>query len=165
MNTVIRSCGADFDSMEIQDALLRHKWDIEKTISYLQKLENAKNPNKRNYERNDEEEYSSYKANGASNGSNNHIVRKKVRKNSGSGDDARKPSERVFDSDDDDSENEEMTDVRMTKERKDVFEFLNNATLLELQSIKSCSLRKAETIIDLRPYCSWIDLVSSITYT
>lgn len=157
----MRACGAEFDSMEIQDALLRCDWDTESTIEHLSNIETSKNPNKRRYEHySDDNTYSASKTNGSSNG-NTHHVKKKVRKNSGSGDEATKPSERVFDSDDDDSDGNEMLEVRMTKERKDVFEFINNATITELQSIKSCSQRKAETIIEIRPFTSWSDLVGS----
>lgn len=155
----MRACGADFDSMEIQDALLRCDWDTEATIEQISNIEINKNPNKRRYDNySDDNSYSAPKSNGSSNGNSYH-AKKKVRKNSGSGEEATKPSERVFDSDDDDSDGNDMLEVKMTKERKDVFEFINNATINELQSIKSCSLRKAEMIIETRPFTSWSDLV------
>lgn len=50
----------------------------------------------------------------------------------------------------------------MTKDRKNVFEFINTASVNELQSVKSCSIRKIELIMELRPFNDWSDLVTKI---
>lgn len=62
----------------------------------------------------------------------------------------------VFDSDD--SENE-VSMQEMTIQRKEVYDFFCNANIGELTSIKSCSIKKAEIIIENRPYRSWEELV------
>ncbi|XP_072394473.1 SWI/SNF-related matrix-associated actin-dependent regulator of chromatin subfamily A containing DEAD/H box 1 homolog [Diabrotica undecimpunctata] len=67
--------------------------------------------------------------------------------------------EKVFDSDED-------SDVEISKEltgdRKKVFDFFQCATINELQLINTCSKKKAEAIIDLRPFADWKDLVTKI---
>lgn len=44
-------------------------------------------------------------------------------------------------------------------DKKKVFEFFENATVNELQLMATCSKKKAEAIVELRPYTGWIDLV------
>lgn len=63
----------------------------------------------------------------------------------------------VFDSDD--SENEGYT-PEMTLQRKEVYDFFNNANIGELTRIKACSTKKAELIIENRPYRNWEELVA-----
>jgi DNA uptake protein ComE-like DNA-binding protein len=80
--------------------------------------------------------------------------KKKARKNSSSDED-QAPQQPVFNSDED--SDYEYTEF-MTKDKKEVHEFFNTATMNELTSIKSCSLRKAEVIVENRPYQNWHDL-------
>lgn len=47
----------------------------------------------------------------------------------------------------------------MTPARQMVLSFYETATMDELLSIPGCSKKKAETIIELRPFSGWIDLV------
>lgn len=47
----------------------------------------------------------------------------------------------------------------MTPQRKKVFNFINTATLSELQQIKGCSEKKASVVLELRPFENWKDLV------
>lgn len=42
-----------------------------------------------------------------------------------------------------------------------VLSFLSSATLEELTSMNGCSKKKAESVINMRPFESWEDLVSS----
>lgn len=63
---------------------------------------------------------------------------------------------RVFDSDED-SDVEISNDL--TGDKRKVFEFFQTATVNELQLMSSCSKKKAEGIVELRPYKGWIDLV------
>lgn len=70
-----------------------------------------------------------------------------------------KPKEKVFDSDEDSD-----CDVTkgMTKDRKNVVDFMNTSTEKELLSVKTCSNRKAEAIMELRPFTSWNDMILKI---
>lgn len=86
-------------------------------------------------------------------------VLKKQRRESDDGGDsegAEYNKHQVFDSDD--SENEGNLQ-EMTIQRKEVYDFFCNANIGELTSIKSCSMKKAEIIIENRPYRSWEELV------
>ncbi|KAK9887995.1 hypothetical protein WA026_000284 [Henosepilachna vigintioctopunctata] len=67
---------------------------------------------------------------------------------------------RVFNSDDDDSDIE-LSD-ELTGDKKNVFDFMQNATITELQLMNSCSKKKAEALIDSRPFNGWIDLVQKL---
>ena len=60
----------------------------------------------------------------------------------------------VYDSED--SDGEESKEI--TGQRKKVFEFMNTATLMELQTVKTLSEKKASLIVDLRPFKDWADL-------
>ena len=46
----------------------------------------------------------------------------------------------------------------MTGQRRKVFEFMNTASLIELQTVKSLSEKKAALIVELRPFKDWVDL-------
>ncbi|GAB0093445.1 SWI/SNF-related matrix-associated actin-dependent regulator of chromatin subfamily A containing DEAD/H box 1 homolog [Sergentomyia squamirostris] len=70
--------------------------------------------------------------------------------------DANQPIDKVFDSDlDSDEENYDV----MSTDRREVLKFMNESTLQELAAIKTCSQKKAQTIIDNRPYQKWNSLV------
>lgn len=60
-------------------------------------------------------------------------------------------------SDDEDSD-AEISD-ELTGDKKKVLEFFETATLSELQLMQYCSKKKAEVLIDSRPFTGWIDLV------
>ena len=47
----------------------------------------------------------------------------------------------------------------MTDDQKKVFDFFNEGTPQELAAIQGCSKKKVESILELRPYLSWQDLV------
>lgn len=64
---------------------------------------------------------------------------------------------RVYNSDDD-SDVEITNDL--TSDKKSVLEFLQKATPNELQLMASCSKKKVEALIELRPFNSWTDLVT-----
>lgn len=50
----------------------------------------------------------------------------------------------------------------MNIQRKEVFDFFNNATLAELTCIRACSMKKAEIIVENRPYRNWDELVTKM---
>ena len=69
----------------------------------------------------------------------------------------------MYDSDDSDDEEESDTYTTATNDkRKNVLDFLQNATEIELKCMQNCSKKKAVAIIEGRPYKTWIDLVSKI---
>lgn len=75
----------------------------------------------------------------------------------GDSDEAEYSKHNVFDSDDSENDGDMM---EMTIQRKEVYDFFNNANVGELTSIKSCSIKKAEIIIENRPYRSWEELTT-----
>lgn len=62
-----------------------------------------------------------------------------------------------FISSDEDSD-VEISDV-LTPEKRNVLDFFQNATPKELELMMSCSKKKAEAIIEYRPFEGWVDLV------
>ena len=49
----------------------------------------------------------------------------------------------------------------LTADKQYVLEFFREATPKELQLMPTCSKKKIETILSLRPFTSWMDLVST----
>lgn len=144
LNQVLRQVPG-LDSMDVQDALHKHDWDTDAAIEDLK----ARPPKtgKRSY------------AAVTPSSQNGNRVKKQRRESEelADSDGAEYDKHNVFDSDD--SENEGYT-PEMTLQRKEVYDFFNNANVGELTSIKSCSLKKAEIIIDNRPYRNWEELVT-----
>ncbi|KAJ8923061.1 hypothetical protein NQ315_001610 [Exocentrus adspersus] len=66
---------------------------------------------------------------------------------------------RVFDSDED---SDVEISNELTGDKKRVFEFFQTATMNELQLMNSCSKKKAEAVIESRPFSGWIDLVQKL---
>jgi len=62
----------------------------------------------------------------------------------------------------DDSDQDISDDL--TGDKKEVLEFLSTATVGELRVMPHCSQKKAEAIIEQRPYTGWKDLVSKTNY-
>lgn len=79
--------------------------------------------------------------------------------NAESDDETARPKDRVFNSDDEDSD--DAPSFHMTKDRREVFNFINKASVNELQQIKSCSLKKIDTILELRPFRDWQHMMQS----
>ena len=145
LNFVLRTVPG-FDSMAVQDVLLKHNWNKDAAVKELQLRPNK--PTKRSYQVD----------NGTPaviNGNRTKKQRRDTEDGDGS-DGAEYSKHNVFDSDD--SENEGYNEG-MTLQRKEVYDFFNNANVGELTSIKSCSLKKAEIIIENRPYRNWEELV------
>ncbi|KAL1456709.1 hypothetical protein WDU94_001417 [Cyamophila willieti] len=77
---------------------------------------------------------------------------------SDSEDDGRYEDKRVFDSDD--SENEGgANNYELTGTRKKVLKFLQKGTMTDLKLIPGITQKKVDTIIQLRPYSTWKDVV------
>lgn len=156
LNFVLKSVSVfGFDSMDVQDVLLKHDWDKDAAVEDLRNR--PPKPVKRTYYQTTTSSY-----NGNQNGSQNGNRVKKPRRDSedvidSDGGGEYNKASNVFESDE--SENEGFT-PEMNIQRKEVHDFFNNANVGELTSIKSCSMKKVEIIIDNRPYRNWEELVS-----
>ena len=131
--------------MDVQDVLLRNGWDAEAAVAELK----SRPPKtvKRTFQ-------------STTMPHQNGNRTKKQRRDSedaGDSDGAEYSKHNVFDSDD--SENEGYQ-TEMTLQRKEVYDFFNNANIVELTSVKSCSMKKAEIITENRPYRNWEELVA-----
>ncbi|XP_059617069.1 SWI/SNF-related matrix-associated actin-dependent regulator of chromatin subfamily A containing DEAD/H box 1 homolog [Phlebotomus argentipes] len=73
--------------------------------------------------------------------------------------DANQPTDKVFDSDMD--SDEEAPDY-MSKDRKAVLKYINESNLQQLVVIKTCSLKKAQALVESRPYVNWTSLVNTV---
>ena len=69
---------------------------------------------------------------------------------------------KVYDSDDDSEDGEESPVV--TGDRLLVLQFFNEASLGELAAVGGCSKKKAEAVLQLRPFADWGDIVSSLAH-
>jgi SWI/SNF-related matrix-associated actin-dependent regulator of chromatin subfamily A containing DEAD/H box 1 len=149
LNFVLKATsGCGYDSMDVQDVLLKHDWDRDAAV---EDIKSRPPKQKRSY----------YSATATTNSHQNGNAAKKLKRDeeedAGGSDVEEYDKHNVFDSDD--SENEYYTE-EMTTNRKEVYEFFNSANVGELTSIKSCSLKKAEIIIENRPYRNWEELVA-----
>lgn len=139
-----RKIEPDYDPMDMQDSLLRCNWDVSKAIRYL----------KEHYSRTRKSNGHSHHSNGTS--KHHHHKSKSSRQEDVEDDKYMKaPVQMVYDSDED-SDTELSNE--MTPQRQDVFDFMNNATMLELLTVKKCSEKKVAAIMELRPFASWADL-------
>ncbi|XP_075151589.1 SWI/SNF-related, matrix-associated actin-dependent regulator of chromatin, subfamily a, containing DEAD/H box 1 [Haematobia irritans] len=160
----VAKISTEYDTMDIQDALVRCNWTVSEAVVYLREkctpktstsnksaliatpvpVANASStPNK---------------PASVTNGTSKHSTKSKKSHHSDSeADDSADEAygkDQVYDSDDSDTEGSK----EMTGQRKKVFEFMNTASLIELQTVKSLSEKKASLIVDLRPFKDWADL-------
>ncbi|XP_018300308.1 SWI/SNF-related matrix-associated actin-dependent regulator of chromatin subfamily A containing DEAD/H box 1 homolog [Mycetomoellerius zeteki] len=70
--------------------------------------------------------------------------------------------DKVFNSDED---SDVEISNELTGDKKAVLEFMQNAVLAELLLMSQCSLKKAQAIIDARPFEDWRDLVNKFQNT
>lgn len=50
--------------------------------------------------------------------------------------------------------------MTITPARAMVLEFFNESSVIELSNLPGCSKKKAEVIVQNRPFQDWVDLVS-----
>lgn len=74
-------------------------------------------------------------------------------------DDMARLNQSVYDSDLDSGDDSNFVE---TKPRKMVLSFLNEASQSQLTSIKTCSVKKADLLLQLRPFTSWRHLVQTV---
>ncbi|XP_037958222.1 SWI/SNF-related matrix-associated actin-dependent regulator of chromatin subfamily A containing DEAD/H box 1 homolog [Teleopsis dalmanni] len=164
----------DYDTMDIQDALVNSNWDVNDAVICL----NAKYKPKRNFAVKNVLKTMSQDAsvpaptsttsastqitltNSSGKSKMNGSVPSQSKSNStywgddDSNDEVNQAENNVYDSDESDTE----TSNEMTNQRKNVFAFMNEASLIELQTVKSLSEKKAGVIVELRPFKDWADL-------
>lgn len=141
-----------YDSMVIQNLLVKFHWD---PFAVVEELQRRPFPVKNGYKR----IYSTITPSSNAvqgNGRASKKVRRESIEDNDSDDGVVYSKTNVFDSDDSDND---YAGQEMTLQRKEVYEFFNNGNVGELTSIKSCSQKKAELIIEGRPYRSWEELV------
>ncbi|XP_055377325.1 SWI/SNF-related matrix-associated actin-dependent regulator of chromatin subfamily A containing DEAD/H box 1 homolog [Condylostylus longicornis] len=141
----------DYDTMDLQDALVRNNWDVSAAIKYLK-------------------EHYPKKGNRTTNGVSNHTKKIKRKRPSyfsddddddddSDGNNMARQDNRVYDSD---SDSDIEVTRSMSSSRKAVFEFMNKASVIELLCVKSLSEKKANAIIELRPFENWEDLARKL---
>lgn len=152
----LHECFPGKDILLLQDALLRAEWDVEKAKIDLAARSSDISP--------------SVSTSGASNGGSKKKIngsnKKKKKMEIDSCDEDNETDEdddgrgfkkkKVYDSDAD--SDEEISD-EMTGDRQKVFEFLSQADVAELQQMHSFSKKKAEAIVDCRPFQGWKDML------
>jgi SWI/SNF-related matrix-associated actin-dependent regulator 1 of chromatin subfamily A len=67
----------------------------------------------------------------------------------------------VYDSDSD-AEEEEINENKLPDDKRRVLSFFNEATTHELVAIQGLSKKKVESVLKMRPYEGWVDLVSKV---
>lgn len=138
---------------DIQDALVHNDWDVSLALVYLKEKCQPKKTGLNTAR------IAVDAAKQVTNGSSKHNSTKSKKSShydsdgDDSGDDAYAKGQ-VYDSED--SDGEESKEI--TGQRKKVFEFMNTASLMELQTVKTLSEKKASLIFDLRPFKDWADL-------
>ncbi|XP_062545475.1 SWI/SNF-related matrix-associated actin-dependent regulator of chromatin subfamily A containing DEAD/H box 1 homolog [Armigeres subalbatus] len=155
----VRAERPDVDTMIVQDTLVKHKWDVEKT---LEDLKNNTYNKKRIYEQSPVVPGQRTAIMTNSNSRNNPPKKRRVDDVDGgsdSEDESGKQQDRVFDSDD---ESDDGGNYGMSRDRKGVFEFLNNATANELTAVKTLSTKKVDLLMEQRPFKSWDELVDML---
>lgn len=163
LNQVLRACPG-FDSMTVQNLLVKCHWD---SFTVIDQLKKRRPTVVSSYIKHggQKRSYTAIEATQTkpaphtltySNGRMTKKLRRESVEDNDSDDGVEYGKTNVFDSDDSDNE---YSGQEMNLQRKEVYEFFNNANIGELTSIKSCSQKKAESIIEGRPYKSWEELV------
>lgn len=70
---------------------------------------------------------------------------------------------KVYDSDDSNDCPGNGNILEISEQHKKIFEFMNTATAMELQTVKNLSAKKAALIIELRPFSDWYDLRTKLS--
>lgn len=134
----------------IQDSLSRTNWDVAASIRYLKEHGKPKSngPLDKPKLKHSSSNGNSSKSHGGKSSGNYSDY------DNSDDDDVKQSKDQVYDSDDSDTE----MATKMTGQRKKVFQFMNTASIIELQSVKTLSEKKATVLIELRPFDNWADL-------
>ncbi|XP_049301580.1 SWI/SNF-related matrix-associated actin-dependent regulator of chromatin subfamily A containing DEAD/H box 1 homolog isoform X1 [Anopheles funestus] len=163
LQTVRRAC-MEIDAMLLQTALMSNEWDVDKAIAELKKsafkrkIIVSPSPVK--------PAPSEPKAQNGAGQNERHAKKRRVQESNKSEDesdyDSDRPTQLVFDSDEDSDGHGGYSHGKLTGERKGVLEFLNSAALHELDCVKSLSMKKIELLLELRPFKDWKNLVEKL---
>ncbi|XP_055594161.1 SWI/SNF-related matrix-associated actin-dependent regulator of chromatin subfamily A containing DEAD/H box 1 homolog [Uranotaenia lowii] len=161
----VRAERPDVDTMTVQDVLVKNGWDVEKSLETL-KDSCYTGTNKRRFIPSPASAPTVQQTIIQKAAELNNLAQRPTKKrrlqpiNDGSdSDDDDRPQERVFDSDDD---SDEGTNYGMSRDRKEVFEFLNKSTVNELSAVKTLSTKKIDLLTELRPFDGWDDMVDKL---
>uniref|UniRef100_A0A182PJL1 SWI/SNF-related matrix-associated actin-dependent regulator of chromatin subfamily A containing DEAD/H box 1 homolog n=1 Tax=Anopheles epiroticus TaxID=199890 RepID=A0A182PJL1_9DIPT len=173
---IVRRACMDVDAMLLQSALVTNEWDVDKAIEELKKTAVKRKftitPSR----------VRQIKVGSQANGTDQHHERittnhqhhqqqqqakkRRVEESKASDDESDvesdRPAELVFDSDEDSDGHGGYSHGKMTKERKNVLEFLNTAGLNEMVCVKTLSMKKIELLLELRPFKDWSNLVEKL---
>lgn len=150
----------DYDTMDIQDALVHSGWDVTAALSYLKEKCTRKNRSGHSSTATSTPKPAAAATSAttatSTNGSSKHSSKSKrsTHYDSDESADGAYSKGQVYDSEDSDAEET----GEMTGQRKKVFEFMNTASLMELQTVKTLSEKKASLLVELRPFKDWADL-------
>lgn len=165
----------NLEAMKIHDILSKHSFNTDAAAAELSRtysrtiMQGSYDAWKQDYEKNistNEQKTNHYGNKRRANGEPSVNRKKKVKRREDYDSDDSTNSlnnykdNRVFDSDDEDSD-AEISDV-LTGDKKKVLEFFGTGTVNELQLMQFCSKKKAEMIMELRPFTGWIDLVTKL---
>ncbi|XP_055643899.1 SWI/SNF-related matrix-associated actin-dependent regulator of chromatin subfamily A containing DEAD/H box 1 homolog [Toxorhynchites rutilus septentrionalis] len=153
----VRAKRPDVDAMDVQDALVRNGWSVEKSLDELKSYVPSR---KRVLEVSPVLPHKAAILSNAQKVTNPNKKRRMRPVDGDSEDDSDRPKERVFDSDEDSEDNSQ--NYGMSRDRKSVFEFFNNATVNELSAVKKLSTKKVDLVMELRPFKHWDDLVDKL---
>lgn len=153
----VRAKRPDVDTMVVQDSLVRNGWSVEKTLEDLKSYVSSR---KRVLETSPHLPHKAAILNNAQKLAN-PTKKPRIRPvDADTDEDSDRPKGRVFDSDDDSDDNSHNSG--MSRDRKGVFDFLNNATVNELSAVKTLSTKKIDFLMELRPFSHWDDLVDKL---
>ncbi|XP_020713027.1 SWI/SNF-related matrix-associated actin-dependent regulator of chromatin subfamily A containing DEAD/H box 1 homolog isoform X2 [Ceratitis capitata] len=146
----------DYDAMDIQDALVRNGWNVSESLRYLKDNFKPKHSTNKTTLANIARGSSKPTQNGSS--SRSKAQSQNYSDCEDSDDEVRASTDQVYDSEESDTEASNV----MTGQRKKVFDFMNKATLIELQTVKTLSEKKANLIMEIRPFKDWKDLLKKL---
>ncbi|XP_050076976.1 SWI/SNF-related matrix-associated actin-dependent regulator of chromatin subfamily A containing DEAD/H box 1 homolog [Anopheles maculipalpis] len=162
LQSVRRAC-MEVDAMLLQTALLANDWDVDKAIEELKKS---------SVKRKIIVSPSAVKpaavvpvATGTSRSeqpAKKRRVQESHRSDEESDYDSDRPTQLVFDSDEDSDGHGGYSHGKVSAERKGVLDFLNSAALHEMVCIKTLSMKKIELLLELRPFKDWGNLVDKL---
>ncbi|XP_076250237.1 SWI/SNF-related, matrix-associated actin-dependent regulator of chromatin, subfamily a, containing DEAD/H box 1 [Rhynchophorus ferrugineus] len=161
----------NLEAMKIHDILSKHSFNTDAAAAELSRtysktvMQGSYSAWKEDYEKHTVTKGSNSSIKRRAEGEPSVNRKKKVKRRDYDSDDSTGSTDhyrdtRVFDSDDEDSD-AEITD-ELTGDKKKVLEFFETGTSNELQLMQFCSKKKADCLIELRPFSGWIDLVTKL---
>uniref|UniRef100_A0A1A9W5A9 SWI/SNF-related matrix-associated actin-dependent regulator of chromatin subfamily A containing DEAD/H box 1 homolog n=1 Tax=Glossina brevipalpis TaxID=37001 RepID=A0A1A9W5A9_9MUSC len=185
----IAKIATDYDTMDIQDSLVRSNWIVDDAMQYLKDRRMPKR-GPGSFHGSDNKvvvppsaiitvrapapitkattaapaKATTAAPTKATTTATNGTIKSRSKKSSNYGSDDEDSGDQAFVKgqvyDSDDSDTEASHE--MTGQRKKVFGFMNTATPMELQTVKNLSEKKASLILEIRPFKDWTDLCQKL---